>query len=145
MGAAKYFPEEEQHKIEQAIADAESESSGEIRVHIESHCPEDVLDRAAYIFDELGMQNTELRNGVLIYLATESKKYGIIGDAGINHKVNDGNWRSIEKKMHAACVEQKLTQALCCAVEEAGKLLKEHFPIRAKNSNELDNTISFGA
>ena len=61
--ARDLFTEQEQQQIVEAIKEAELNTSGEIRVHIERNCKEDVLDHAAFMFDELGMQNTELRNG----------------------------------------------------------------------------------
>ena len=68
MSAQKYFSEENKLQITNAIRVAETNTSGEIRVHVEKRCKEDVLDRAAYIFKKLGMHKTELRNGVLFYL-----------------------------------------------------------------------------
>ena len=69
MSVHKYFTEENKLQITNAIRVAETNTSGEIRVHIESYCQDDVLDRAAYIFEKLEMHKTELRNGVLFYLA----------------------------------------------------------------------------
>ena len=81
------FTAKQQATIVAAIKEAEQNTSGEIKVHIEKKCKEEVLDHAAFIFDALEMQNTELRNGVLIYLAVEDRKLAILGDAGINLKV----------------------------------------------------------
>jgi uncharacterized membrane protein len=89
---SKIFTEEQKKQIVEAIKQAEKNTSGEIRVHIEKKCKEDVLDHAAFMFDELEMQKTELRNGVLIYLAVEDRKLAILGDAGINMKVPKGFW-----------------------------------------------------
>ncbi len=69
------------------------------RVHIETHCEAEVLDRTAYLFKKIGMQKTELRNGVLIYLAVESRKFAIIGDKGINAVVPENFWDDIKNKM----------------------------------------------
>ena len=69
--AAIFFSKEEQKAIKDAIAEAETNTSGEIRVHIENSCPDDVMDRAAYIFAKLEMQKTQLRNGVLFILQFE--------------------------------------------------------------------------
>ncbi|MFM8433054.1 MAG: TPM domain-containing protein, partial [Bacteroidota bacterium] len=74
---------DEQLKIEAAITDAELMTSGEIRLFIERQCQGNVMDRAAFIFHEVGMDQTAERNGVLIYLATESRQFAIIGDSGI--------------------------------------------------------------
>ena len=81
--AKDLFTEEQQLQIVAAVKEAELNTSGEIKVHIERRCKEDVLDHAAFMFDQLEMQKTELRNGVLIYLAVEDRKLAILGDAGI--------------------------------------------------------------
>ena len=99
MGVQKYFTEENKLQITNAIRVAENNTSGEIRVHIETNCKSDVLDRAAYIFDKLEMQKTELRNGVLFYLAVEDRKFAILGDAGINQKVPENFWEEIKEEV----------------------------------------------
>jgi uncharacterized membrane protein len=90
--ASSFFTKEEQAKVLSAVKEAEGETSGEIRVHIETRCSGDVLDRAAWVFGKLGMHKTALRNGVLFYLAVEDRKFAIIGDAGINAKVPIDFW-----------------------------------------------------
>ena len=83
MKVKEFIGREGKLQIEQAIKEAELDTSGEIRVHIESKCTSDPLQRAVYIFNYLKMYNTQARNGVLIYVAVESRKFAIIGDAGI--------------------------------------------------------------
>ncbi|MFB0924204.1 MAG: TPM domain-containing protein, partial [Vicingaceae bacterium] len=85
--AINLFTEKQQQQIVAAIKEAELNTSGEIKVHIEKKCEEDVLDHAAFMFDELEIQKTELRNGALIYLAVEDRALAILGDTGINLKV----------------------------------------------------------
>ncbi len=84
MQPSRFFSRDQKDQIRQAVADAEMDTSGEIRVHIERHCKGDVLDRGAYLFEKLGMHKTEKRNGVLFYLAVDDHKFAILGDAGIN-------------------------------------------------------------
>ena len=84
--ARNFFTEEEKENIKLSIKNAELDTSGEIRVHVENKCKGEVLDRAAYVFDKLKMNKTELRNGVLFYLAIKNRKFAIIGDSGINEK-----------------------------------------------------------
>jgi uncharacterized membrane protein len=86
------FSKEQKELIVKAIKDAELNTSGEIRVHIENNCPEDVMDRAAYWFAELKMHKTELRNGVLFYLAFNDRKFAILGDIGVNTVVPENFW-----------------------------------------------------
>lgn len=136
----------QQKEIISAIEEAEKNTSGEIRVHIEKKCNEDVLDHAAFIFDKLEMQKTALRNGVLIYLAVEDKKLAILGDAGINLKVPQGFWEEIKNVMITNFKEGKFTEGLSKGIILAGEQLKKHYPYDKENDeNELSNEISFGS
>ena len=92
MKPSQFFNEEQKKSITNAIKEAELNTSGEIRLHIESSCKEDVLDRAAYMFEKLAIHKTELRNGVLFYLSINDKKFAILGDAGINDVTPDNRW-----------------------------------------------------
>jgi len=142
--AKKFFTKEEKQSIEDAIRQAEQNTSGEIRVHIENKCKEDVLDRAAYIFDKLGMKKTALRNGVLFYLAVNSRKFAIIGDQGINAVVPENFWENIKEMMAAHFKEEEFTTGLSKGIIEAGSILKKHFPHKSDDINELSDEISFG-
>ena len=97
---------------------AELDTSGEIRVHIESVCKGDVLDRAAYIFKKLGMSKTAQRIGVLIYLAVRNRKFAIIGDRGIHNKVPPDFWDTIKLKMLDYFRESKFSDGLIYAITE---------------------------
>ncbi|MBW6481470.1 MAG: TPM domain-containing protein [Vicingaceae bacterium] len=135
----------QQQEIVAAIKHAEKNTSGEIRVHIEKNCKEDVLDHAAFIFDELEMQKTALRNGVLIYLAVEDRKLAILGDAGINLKVPKGFWDEIKEVMISNFKEGKFTEGLSQGIILAGEQLKKHYLYDKHNDeNELSDEISFG-
>lgn len=131
-------------QIERAIKEAELNTSGEIRVHIESKCSQDSLQRAVYIFNYLKMFNTQARNGVLIYVAVESRKFAIIGDAGINKVVPDNFWNSIKENMGAAFSQGKYIDGLVEAIREAGVSLKRYFPYQSDDINEQPDEISFG-
>ena len=78
--------------IKSAVKEAELNTSGEIRVHIDNRCKEDVMDRAAWWYEKLEMQKTEQRNGVLFYLAVKDQKFAILGDAGINALTPEDFW-----------------------------------------------------
>src|SRR3954464_13372824 len=99
MAGSDKITKEEKKKNLAAIKKAEKNTSGEIRLFIEDTCKENVLDRAAFIFNELGMHKTKERNGVLIYLAMESHHFAIIGDSGINSKVKKDFWHDIKLEM----------------------------------------------
>jgi uncharacterized membrane protein len=144
MNVRKYFSEKEKLQIKNAIRAAEFNTSGEIRVHIESHCKEDVLDRAAFWFEKLEMHKTELRNAVLFYLAIEDHQFAILGDAGINQKVPSDFWDNIKELMAAQFREGKLTDGLSSGIIMAGEQLKHHFPFKSDDVNELSDEISFG-
>lgn len=144
MSVRKYFSEGDKIQIKNAIRAAELNTSGEVRVHIEKHCKGEVLDRAAYIFEKLEMHKTELRNGVLFYLAVDDRKFAILGDAGINQKVPEDFWEEIKKEMLAQFKEGNFTQGLSEGIREAGKQLKAHFPHQQDDVNELSDEISFG-
>jgi len=144
MGVHKHFSEADQLKITNAIRVAETNTSGEIRVHIENHCSGDVLDRAAYVFEKLEMHKTELRNGVLFYLAVEDRKFAILGDAGINVKVPEDFWESTKDVVINKLKEGKYADGLAQGIVKAGEQLKSHFPHQSDDVNELSDEISFG-
>ena len=99
MSPEKSFTKEQKEAMVAAIQQAEKDTSGEIRVHIENRSKIKVLDRAADVFAELKMHKTALRNGVLIYVALLDHQLAILGDAGINSKVPAGFWDSIKTNM----------------------------------------------
>lgn len=144
MKPADFFTPDEQRLIEKAIADAESGTSGEIRIHTESTCAIDVLDRAAWMFAQLDMHKTALRNGVLIYLALNDKKFAVIGDAGINTRTGSNFWDEVKEAMRQEFAAGHMAEGLIAGVTMAGAKLKAFFPISADDTNELSNSISFG-
>ena len=143
MKASAFFSMEQQSMILAAVREAEKETSGEIRVHIETRCPDDVLDRAAWIFKKLSMHKTAERNGVLFYLAVEDKKFAVIGDAGINAKVPAGFWDCVKELLKNEFVAGRFTEGLSEGIKLAGRQLKSHFPHKADDRNELSDEISF--
>ena len=143
--AKKFFSKEEQLEIKKAILNAELDTSGEIRVHIESVCKGDVLDRAAFLFSKLGMDKTDLHNGVLFYLAIDSQKFAIIGDKGINKEVPENFWQDIKTMMAEKFNAGGYTLGLSEGIALAGVRLKKHFPHHIDDINELSDEISFGS
>lgn len=130
-------------QIVEAIRNAESRTSGEIRVFISSGNPRGrpVLERAARQFDKLGMTKTHERNGVLIYLAPESREFAIIGDAGIHEKCGEGFWSEIAEALRRRMAEGSFTAGITGAVSAAGLVLASHFPSRPDDRDELPNTV----
>ncbi|MGQ1890274.1 TPM domain-containing protein [Thermophagus sp. OGC60D27] len=142
--AVNIFTEEQKQKIINAIKEAELNTSGEIRVHIERDCPEDVLDRAAFIFEKLKMHKTKLRNGVLFYLAVKDRKFAILGDAGINAKVPEDFWDKTKELMVSHFKNGELARGLEEGIGMAGEQLKTYFAWKEDDVNELSDEISFG-
>lgn len=142
--AKNFFTKEQRDAIKCAILKAELDTSGEVKVHIENLCEEDVLDRASYWFTRLNMHKTELRNGVLFYVAVKSKKFAIIGDQGINVKVPENFWDEVKSEMGEHFKKGDYTLGLSNGIEKTSMLLKKHFPYHSDDINELSDEISFG-
>jgi len=144
MTAINFFSKEEKEVIKSAVKEAELNTSGEIRVHIDNQCKEDVMDRAAWWFGKLEMQKTEQRNGVLFYLAVKDHKFAILGDAGINAVTPEDFWDQIKEQMLESFKEGAFTNGLKEGILMAGEALKSHFPYQDDDVNELSDEISFG-
>jgi uncharacterized membrane protein len=143
MSDSSFFNNEQQKRISSAIREAEENTSGEIRVHLESTVSGDVLDRAAWIFRKIGMHKTESRNGVLFYLAVKDKKFAVIGDLGINSKVPANFWDEIKKILEENFRNENFTEGLVNGILLAGIQLKTHFPHKRDDVNELPDEISY--
>lgn len=144
MSKSRFFTEQEAEAVRQAVVQAERRTSGEIRVYVESHCREDVLDRAAWMFHRWGMQNTRERTGVLIYIAVKSRKLAVIGDAGINAAVPSGFWNMAKDAMIEHLKEGRLCQAVVEGVSRVGDILHERFPRQEDDRNELPDDVICG-
>lgn len=134
---------QEQSLIE-AIQLAENNTSGEIRVHIEKTVDKPPLERALEVFYFLKMDKTKQRNGVLIYIAVESKKFAILGDEGINNLVPAGFWDSEKELILAHFQKGEFAKGIELAIKEVGQKLVEFFPYQSNDSNELPDEISKG-
>lgn len=143
MSVENFFSKEQKQQITDAIAEAEQNTSGEIKLHMEGHCPIDVLDRAAYVFGKLKMHETAQRNGVLFYLAVHDHKFAILGDAGINKLVPENFWDEIKETMLGDFKAGKFTEGLTKGILMAGEQLKANFPFHKDDVNELSDEISF--
>lgn len=143
MKAKELFTDDLRKKVVLAIEEAELNTSGEIRLHVDDKCKEEVLDRAAYVFEKLEMHKTELRNGVLFYLAVEDRKFAILGDVGINQKVPSHFWDEIKEDVISHFKKAEYAEGLAAGIVKAGKQLRTHFPYQEDDVNELDNEISF--
>lgn len=143
--AKDFFTREQRDDIKQAIMNAELDTSGEIRVHIDSKCKGEVMDMALEVFKKLKIHETELRNGVLFYLAVKNRKFAVIGDEGINEVVPDDFWEALKMNMLDAFREGNFTDGLVDGITQTGSYLKKHFPYQTDDVNELSDEISFGS
>lgn len=132
----------EEQEIVQAIALAEKNTSGEIRVHIEKHSDTPPIARAREVFDELKMYKTVARNGVLFYVGVDDQTFAIIGDKGIDEVVESDFWECTKDIVIDHFKNKQFKEGLVKGVERAGERLKEYFPFKTDDTNELSNEIS---
>lgn len=145
METKSIFDQADQNRIVAAIHEAELQTSGEVRVHIEARCPtKNAVERAQEVFFELGLHKTALQNGVLFYLATDDRKFAVVGDRGIDQKVPAGFWDGVKNSLRAHFSAGRFTDGFCAGIELAGHELKTYFPRQADDKNELPDDISFG-
>lgn len=134
---------EEDQRVVEAIRQAELNTSGEIKVHIENRCKGDVEQRSLFIFDKLKLNETQLRNGVLIYLAAKDHKFAILGDEGINNVVEDGFWNDVKDLMLSHFKEGRFAEGLEQGIMRCGEKLKAYFPYQSDDINEISDEISY--
>ncbi|MES2544876.1 MAG: TPM domain-containing protein [Bacteroidota bacterium] len=139
-----FLTKEEEQEIVNAIHIAEKNTSGEIRVHIEKSTSIDTYNRAVEVFHYLKMDATELKNGVLIYLAIDNKSFIICGDKGINEAVPADFWDCTRDAMSTQFKEGNYKQGLINGILRAGEQLQKFFPWMEGDTNELSNEISKG-
>ena len=141
MGVANFFNKEEKEKILQAIKDAEKETSGEIRLHLDLRCKGEALEQAVKMFEKLKMNETQLRNGTLIYLAVTDHKFAIFGDEGINEIVPDNFWEDVKEEMRELFVKGQFADGVSHGIFLVGEKLKEFFPYQEDDINELPDNL----
>ena len=141
----KFFSKEEERQIIDAIQEAERQTSGEIRVHVEGRMEaEEIMDEALKTFAQLKMHETEQRNGVLIFLAPKERSFVILGDEGIDKLVPEHFWEDVRDIMQHHFRENAFAKGICEGVARVGEKLKTYFPYQKDDINELPDDISFG-
>ena len=142
----EFFSAKDKEQIVQAIRNAERETSGEVRIFVESRNPMvNVMDRASEIFFKLKMQNTEHRNAVLLYIAMKDKELALFGDEGIYNKVGADYWNNEVKNMIAQFSKENISNGIEQCIQDIGQTLKEKIPYEATtDKNELPDNIVFG-
>jgi uncharacterized membrane protein len=130
-------------RIEAAIANAERNTSGEIRVHVQPRAVGADLDTVARrTFERLGMTSTAQRNGVLLFIASEENRFVILGDSGIHEKVGTDFWNAIAARLHEDFKAGQFSEGIVRAVTSCGEQLKHFFPYQSDDVNELPNALS---
>ena len=140
----EFLTKKEEEEIISAIKIAEKNTSGEIRVHIESTSEKDHYERALEVFHLLKMDTTKDQNGVLLYVAVHDKKFVIFGDKGINDVVPKNFWDTTKDVIQHHFKEGNFKQGIIDGILKAGKELQTHFPWQIDDTNELSNEISKG-
>ena len=142
MRTREFLSKLEHHRIIQAIHEAESKTSGEIRVLIQrGKLKSDPLVAAQRKFHRLGMHKTRERNAVLILVAPRVHKFAVVGDNGIHEKCGDEFWQRVVQRMRTHFQNEKFSDALVEAVKEIGTVLTKHFPKTSRNTDELPNDV----
>ncbi len=139
----KIFDKQACLRIENAIEQAETNTSGEIHVHVAKHSKPQVIDSAIETFNALGMQNTRLRNGVLFFFATKDRRFAVIGDKGINDIVGQNFWDDIVKTISQAFATGTPIDGICQSILLCGDKLRQFFPPLPDDTDELPNEVSF--
>jgi uncharacterized membrane protein len=144
MRTKDFIEKLEHERIVRAIAAAELETSGEIRVFVQRSEVDDPVAAARKQFERLGMTATRDRNGVLIFVAPRSQKFAVIGDEGIHRRCGNKFWQNLVEAMRSHFKAANFNDALIYAIDKAGELLSEHFPRRPDDRNELPNRVEEG-
>ncbi len=136
--------QKDKNEIKKAIAKAEKMTSGEIRVHLQKKCIGNILNQSEKVFVKLGMHKTKEKNGVLIFIALDSRRFAIIGDKGIHERVGAGFWDEVKDKMATLFSEGALKEGIITGIMDAGEKLKKYFPGKSDDKNELSDDLSVG-
>ncbi|MDB6109260.1 MAG: hypothetical protein JWR69_1010 [Pedosphaera sp.] len=128
-------------EIVAAIRQAEEKTSGEIRVFITRQEPEHPIAAAQAQFARLGLNQTEQKNGVLIFVAPRVRKFAVIGDAGVHARCGKAFWEQVAGEMTGHFKKEQFTQGILHGVHKAGELLAQHFPRRPGDRNELPDEV----
>lgn len=140
--AEKFLSTADEAAVIESIREAESKTSGEIRVHIEQHTDEDHFKRATQIFHLLKMDNTLKRNGVLIYVAVSDHRFVICGDKGIDEVVESDFWDCTKDAMAEQFKKGAYKEGLIAGIARAGERLQQYFPWEHGDSDQLSNEIT---
>lgn len=141
----EYFTPEQQQLVVNAIRQAETATSGEVRIYIETKCKTAVpLERAMAVFQLLKMEQTAHRNAVILYIAMGSRKMAIYGDEGIHKIVGQDYWNDTITRLASHFKNGNITAGIVEAINDIGAKLQKHFPYLEGDKNELPDEMVFG-
>lgn len=141
----EFFTAEQQQEIVDAIKKAEKNTSGEVRIFVESKCKYvNAVDRAQEIFFNLKMDQTKDRNAVLLYLAMDDHQLALFADEGIYQRLGKDYWNLGVRKIISSFTKENYTGGICNIIFEIGEALKQEFPYEKEDKNELPDDIVFG-
>ena len=142
MRTKEFLSRLEHDRIVQTIRDAESKTSGEIRVFLQrGKLKIDPLVAAQRKFHQLGMDKTAERNAVLVFVAPRVHKFAVIGDEGIHEKCGNDYWQRVVDHMREHFRSEHFTDAIVDAVRDTGEVLSRHFPATSRDRNELPDQV----
>jgi len=140
-----FFTKEEEERMVKAIRSAELQTSGEIRLFVESKCSFiNPVDRAIELFGKLNMHQTQDRNAVLVYIALKDKQLAVFGDEGIHQRLGQSFWNDEVEKIIGQFNQNEISNGICNMIQAIGKALTHHFPHAIDDKNELSDGIVFG-
>jgi uncharacterized membrane protein len=145
--ARRAFQANDLAAIGAAVKASETVHRGEIRIAIEGSLPlrallrnESCRDRAATLFQSLGVAATREANGILVYVQLVDRQVEILADRSISALVPPAEWDAVCRRMEAAFAKKDFRRGMLEAIERITALLAEHFPATGNNPNELDDT-----
>ena len=119
-------------RIVAAIAAAERETSGRIRVLVARHLTTDPVAAAGRHFRKMGLDGSPGRNGILIFVAPRSRRFAVVGDQGVHEQCGDAFWTELAAAMEGHFKRGDFTEGIVHGIERAGELLAAHFPPEGK-------------
>jgi uncharacterized membrane protein len=114
--------------IAAAIREAESQTSGQIRVLVSPKHVDDPVAAAQKEFVRLGLDKSPDRNSVLIFVAPRARKFAVIGDAAVHAQCGDEFWRQLADAMSGYFRKGEFSEGIAHGIQKAGALLARHFP-----------------
>ncbi len=139
-----FFSQKEKEQIGQAIQALEQKTSAELRVHVESRKKKiDLMAQAREVFERLGMTQTNHRNGVLIFICSNSREFVILGDILIHKEVPQDFWDETVNQTTEFFKAGKFGEGVVWAIVKIGEKLKDYFEYLPDDKNELPDGVSY--